>query len=707
MTLCCCCGKNDDYYDDVITTKSDVANRSSTNVVQEEPVPQRMDRAIGHDASTTGSDRRTVAWMRNCQESPLANSQRPVELSETEAVTWAFPDMMPKQEEVQTTAPQFQSSATERQTRQKSLESPYRRFSPQTRGKEMMLHSAMRSFEDNSKPQSDAAPINVEKRNSVGELSTETFQKLDDHRYSSVERFERGDSGDIQDELDAIVLFLQGRDNSSASQALPSKSNSNVLRRTTPHQQNPVFILKNEIMIRDELETRAHQQNSKVPSPAATPIQMSFTQRSALDSRPRRMLTKQPQSKKSVEASTLCTPYRQPKLSPLAISEVDSGSQERYLFACRLLKAALLERENVLLPSEKTFLYDLLEETERAPSEAQLHAVETASTTLKLDPLFQINETLSDEEYDDKQHRFLAHGDRNCLQQRRRHYAQADIHYEGRDVALLPNLIDDEATDVDTTVSSSITYRHSMSKVASVARFDGREFPFFILGVTPAFKVGVLTPSLMESLRSFFPYAIADQNFWLKYSMQRDGVSLPILLSKVRTSKYTVLGVETRDGHVFGAFCSAAWRVQSTWFGNSGCFLWRLKRSRLDRCRMRTFAFDNEMEVYPYTGNDRMIQYCSQKSLGVGGGEFGSSGLPFPDEPTGIGFMIDGDLQGGETNSCGTFNNPRLASRLSPTKNEFDVLNLEVWTSTSCVSIEEAERAELHQHFVNEFDRED
>jgi hypothetical protein len=250
-----------------------------------------------------------------------------------------------------------------------------------------------------------------------------------------------------------------------------------------------------------------------------------------------------------------------------------------------------------------------------------------------------------------------------------------------RAVSSLPNLIDEEATDVETTVSdSSKPNNHHLtdsmrSNLASIARFDGREYPFYILGVTPQFQVGVLTPALMESLRGFFPSAIADHNFWLKFSRQRDGNSLPLLLSKVRTSKYTVLCLETRDGHVFGAFCSTPWRVQSSWFGTSECFLWRLKRSRLDGHRLRTLAIDNEMEVYPCT-DDSNVQFCSHRSLAVGGGAFGPKGSPYPDEPVGIGFLIDGDLEGGETNSCSTFNNPRLASRTSRSNNEFDILHM-------------------------------
>lgn len=383
-------------------------------------------------------------------------------------------------------------------------------------------------------------------------------------------------------------------------------------------------------------------------------------------------------------------------------SDVDPGTRERYLKACRLLKAALIERETVLLPTERQFLQGLLEghdEDDYPPSEDQVSAIETASQTLLSDPLFQVGSVHSSSfgDFGNSASRpAKAAWQERALMKDRDPAKRATPYNTGLtrpdDIEMLPSLVDDEVlTDVG-----------AMS-VATVARFDGKDFPFYILGVTPDFKVGVLTPSLMESLRGFFPVnSVSEENFWLKYSLQRDGASLPKLLSQVRTSKYTVLGVETTDGHVFGAFCSAPWRVQSSWFGSGECFLWRLKRSRLeggDKTSRRNFEYDNEMEVYPYTGNDELIQYCTRKTIAIGGGSWsGRSSSPYRREPTGIGLMLDGDLMGGETNACATFNNPRLGERLT-NGNEFDVRNLEVWTMTPSTSIDDAERFEMYRFF--------
>ena len=65
----------------------------------------------------------------------------------------------------------------------------------------------------------------------------------------------------------------------------------------------------------------------------------------------------------------------------------------------------------------------------------------------------------------------------------------------------------------------------------------------------------------------------------------------------------------------------------------------------------------------------------------------------------GIAFMLDGDLMGGETNSCATFANPRLCGKESGS-NEFDIVGLEVWTLTPCLTVSEAQKLEEKRTFV-------
>jgi hypothetical protein len=70
----------------------------------------------------------------------------------------------------------------------------------------------------------------------------------------------------------------------------------------------------------------------------------------------------------------------------------------------------------------------------------------------------------------------------------------------------------------------------------------------------------VLSPPLMESLLNFVPERIANDNYWLKFSLIRDGASLDILKKYCRAARYTILAIETTNGEVFGSFTSAPWR---------------------------------------------------------------------------------------------------------------------------------------------------
>ena len=333
-----------------------------------------------------------------------------------------------------------------------------------------------------------------------------------------------------------------------------------------------------------------------------------------------------------------------------APSDLSSEIRDRYSLACRLLKTAMLERESILPPQEKSFLQNLIREEDEYPSEAQLEAVESASQVL----------------------------------------------------------LDDSRFDVASVASSS--YEHSFDTereeeqrklmIASLAKFGGKEYTFRILDAdmrTPS----VLTPALMEALRGFFPAAVSKENFWLRYCKDRDGGSLATLLFHVRVSRHTLLSVETKDGYVFGAFCSTPWRMNDSWFGSGVSFLWRVKSPRYRKGRKtRDFSHDNEMEIYPFTEHDRKIQYCTRRTMAIGGGVWEHpEASPYPGKPVGIGLTIDGDLMGGETNSCATFANPPLCNRSSQ-NNEFEVRGLQVWTVTPLHTVVEAERLEMHRLFV-------
>lgn len=227
-------------------------------------------------------------------------------------------------------------------------------------------------------------------------------------------------------------------------------------------------------------------------------------------------------------------------------------------------------------------------------------------------------------------------------------------------------------------------------------------FPFYILGQSSETRPNVLTPDILEALRGFLPFVVSEDNFYLKYSLIRDGASLTTLLHSCRASKFTIIGVETMDGEVFGSFTGSPWRSsrRKEWYGTGESFLWRLKQSR-NASSSPGHSELHQMEVYPYTGMDDQIQCCTDTFLAIGGGDWRHQDCPYANEPRGIGLLLDNNLETGETNSSATFCNPRLCHR-TKLQNTFEIANVEVWTLTPCVSLEEANKLELHKLFVEE-----
>ena len=443
-------------------------------------------------------------------------------------------------------------------------------------------------------------------------------------------------------------------------------------------------------------------------------------------------------------------------------SDVDSVTKERYILACQMLKNTLTMREKSMEPLEREFILSLIGDYESVVDEGsiinheQVSAVEHAQLHLENDPLFQNSDGLdgvTDKGRDKvpppspmsaatRQIRESASisqaGQGPSLKERGARLLQevaskvpnaatlakpkgtkpfianpcnprsAD-NVAPADIVLLVREEDDDDNHFYGDDSDSNQQPDGSENEANqIVRFDGwsnhksAEYPFRILGADdPCLQPRVLTPPIMEALRGFFPFVVSESNFWLKFSLVREGASLETLLSTIRTSTHTIIGVETNDGEVFGSFTGTPWRTGTRWFGTGEAFLWRLKKSRLTSAKnAKRSNFENEMEVYPYTGYDDLVQYCTAKTIAVGGGDWIiDTPCPFQDEPRGIGFMIDGDLAGGETNSCATFANPRLC-RATSASNEFAISNLEVWTLTPCLNVKDAAKMEVQKLFI-------
>lgn len=273
---------------------------------------------------------------------------------------------------------------------------------------------------------------------------------------------------------------------------------------------------------------------------------------------------------------------------------------------------------------------------------------------------------------------------------------------------------DDELDDGDGDIDAWNVLKDDYA----VAYGYGNTLPFRIFGTSAddiTSKPHVLSPPLMESLQAFFPYVVSEDNFWMKFSLVRDGSSLPTLLQQVRGAKYTLMAIETVDGEVFGSFTSTPWKRQPNFFGSGEAFLWRMRKPRrsgnihsiIDQAQL-----ESELDVYPWSGKNYCVQLLHSDKLAVGSGEVEgnehSNGIscdasPIEKKPSfnsGFGLSLDADLLQGTSGPCATFENAPLAQLCED--GVFEVANLEVWTLTVSSSEEDAERMELSNLFFQD-----
>lgn len=224
----------------------------------------------------------------------------------------------------------------------------------------------------------------------------------------------------------------------------------------------------------------------------------------------------------------------------------------------------------------------------------------------------------------------------------------------------------------------------------------------------------VLSPPLMDALMSFLPDNLLGENFWLKFSLVRDGASLHTLKQYARASQYTILAIETPTGDVFGSFTSSPWRHNLGFYGSAPAFVWKMRHSRRTKCYslFDQAQLESEIDVYMYSGTNELVQACRHDELAVGGDD----GLPNLDEQksydelpdlfvrdanSGFAIKLDDDLLAGTSNPCPTFRNPSLCGS-GKTGDTFEVSNLEVWTFTPASDVKSAERLEMTKFFIAE-----
>jgi hypothetical protein len=245
---------------------------------------------------------------------------------------------------------------------------------------------------------------------------------------------------------------------------------------------------------------------------------------------------------------------------------------------------------------------------------------------------------------------------------------------------------------------------------------DGKDLQntFRIIGTSADDKSAqphVLSPPLMDGLMSFLPDNLIGENFWLKFSLVRDGASLQTLKRYVRASQYTILAIETPTGEVFGSFTSSPWRNNLGFYGSAPAFVWKMRHSRRTKCYslFDQAQLESEIDVYMYAGTNELVQACRHDELAVGGDD----GLPNLDEGesydelpdsfvrdanSGFALKLDDDLLAGTSNPCPTFRNPSLCG----SGDTFEVSNLEVWTFTPAFDVTSAEKLEMTKFFIAE-----
>jgi hypothetical protein len=229
--------------------------------------------------------------------------------------------------------------------------------------------------------------------------------------------------------------------------------------------------------------------------------------------------------------------------------------------------------------------------------------------------------------------------------------------------------------------------------------------PFKILGTSAndtSCHPHVLSPPLMEGLQAFMPESLLEYHHWLKYSLVRDGANLMSMLRHCRASPYTILAIETTEGHVFGSFTAHPWRLASSdFFGGKDSFVWRMRRSRNEPCTsiVEQALFESKMDVFPFTYRNQHVQFCTTESICLGDTEV--EGMATEGTHYGNAIRLDGALTGGSTSTSETFGNPCLIET-DKRGQEFQVANIELWAMTPHSTVAAAERAEMKSLFLEE-----
>lgn len=228
---------------------------------------------------------------------------------------------------------------------------------------------------------------------------------------------------------------------------------------------------------------------------------------------------------------------------------------------------------------------------------------------------------------------------------------------------------------------------------------------FKILGTgadDPSVQPHVLSPPLMDALLNFSPDEVQGENFWLRYSLVRDGASLDTMKNYVRGAQYTIVAIETPKGEVFGSFTSSAWRTNLGYYGGAPSFVWKMRHNRRAKCSSlyEQAQLESEVDVFMCTHKKELVQVCRHDQLAVGGDEHVEDPEDEVDlDQSGFAFSLESDLLVGTTSPCKSFTSPALVGK-GDRSEIFDVAGLEVWSFTPCFDVQSAQKLEMTKFFL-------
>jgi TLD len=222
----------------------------------------------------------------------------------------------------------------------------------------------------------------------------------------------------------------------------------------------------------------------------------------------------------------------------------------------------------------------------------------------------------------------------------------------------------------------------------------------------------VLSPPLMDALMTFLPDHLQSQNYWLRYSLVRDGANYETMKKYIHPCKFTIIAIETMKGEVFGSFTSSPWRTNLGFFGHIPAFVWKMRYNRRTKCSSlyEQAQLESMIDVHINMDKTQRMQLCRHNGFAVGGDETMPDMDEYDDsheafiasESSGFAIAIfDESLACGTTSQSNIFKSPSLIGAGDRTE-VYSIAGLEVWTLTPAFDIASAEKLEMSKYFVEE-----